>query len=55
MDLNFLGGAQHSLEETTRYLGVSRERVRQIERRALEKLRVQLEKRYGITCVSDVL
>lgn len=55
MNLQFLGGAQHSLEETARYLGVSRERVRQIEKRALEKLRVQLEKRYGITCVSDVL
>ena len=45
----------HSLEETAQLLGITRERVRQIEKRALEKLRIQLRDRFGITDVSQVL
>jgi RNA polymerase primary sigma factor len=41
----FLDGREHTLAETGGFLGVSRERTRQIEKRALEKLRtlVRLE------------
>ena len=35
----FLDGREHTLAETGGFLGVSRERTRQIEKRALEKLR----------------
>ena len=35
-------GIAHTLEETAQLLGITRERVRQIEKRALEKLRIQL-------------
>lgn len=48
-------GIAHSLEETAQLLGITRERVRQIEKRALEKLRIQLRDRFGITDVSHVL
>ena len=48
-------GIAHTLEETARLLGITRERVRQIEKRALEKLRIQLRDRFGITDVSQVL
>ena len=48
-------GITHTLEETAQLLGITRERVRQIEKRALEKLRVQLRTRFGITDVSQVL
>ena len=48
-------GIAHSLEETALLLGITRERVRQIEKRALEKLRIQLRDRFGITDVSQVL
>ena len=48
-------GIAHSLEETAQLLGITRERVRQIEKRALEKLRIQLRDRFGITDVSQVL
>ena len=48
-------GIAHTLEETAQLLGITRERVRQIEKRALEKLRIQLRNRYGITDVSQVL
>lgn len=48
-------GITHTLEETAQLLGITRERVRQIEKRALEKLRIQLRERFGITDVSQVL
>ena len=48
-------GITHTLEETAQLLGLTRERVRQIEKRALEKLRIQLRDRFGITDVSQVL
>ena len=48
-------GVTHTLEETARMLGVTRERVRQIERRALDKLRRLLRLRYGITSISELL
>ena len=48
-------GIAHTLEETAQLLGITRERVRQIEKRALEKLRIQLRDRFGITDVSQVL
>ena len=48
-------GIAHTLEETAQLLGITRERVRQIEKRALEKLRIQLRNRFGITDVSQVL
>ena len=53
MDQGF--GVAHTLEETARLLGITRERVRQIEKRALEKLRRQLRLRYGITSLSGIL
>ena len=48
-------GIAHTLEETAQLLGITRERVRQIEKRALEKLRIQLRERFGITDVAQVL
>ena len=48
-------GVTHTLEETARLLGITRERVRQIEKRALDKLRRHLRLRYGITSLSEVL
>ena len=48
-------GVTHTLEETARMLGVTRERVRQIEKRALDKLRRHLRLRYGITSISEIL
>ena len=47
-------GITHTLEETARLLGITRERVRQIEKNALEKLRKRLKLRYGITSISEV-
>ena len=46
-------GIAHTLEETAQLLGITRERVRQIEKRALEKLRIQLRERFGITDVAQ--
>lgn len=47
-------GIAHTLEETAQLLGITRERVRQIEKRALEKLRIQLRDRFGITDVYQI-
>ena len=43
MKLNFLDGVARTLAQTGQHFGISRERVRQIEARALEKLRRALE------------
>lgn len=48
-------GVTHTLEETARLLGITRERVRQIEKQALKKLRMQLRIRYGVTSLSGIL
>ena len=48
-------GITHTLEETALLLGVTRERVRQIEKRALAKIRKQLSEKYGITDVAGFL
>ena len=48
-------GVTHTLEETARLMGVTRERVRQIEKRALKKIRRQLKLRYGITNMAGIL
>ena len=48
-------GVTHTLSETAELLGISRERVRQIEKKALEKVRMQLKLRYGITTLSEIL
>ena len=48
-------GIAHTLDETAKLLGITRERVRQIEKRALEKLRTRLRARYGITGLSGIL
>ena len=48
-------GVTHTLSENAELLGISRERVRQIEKKALEKVRVQLKLRYGITTLSAIL
>lgn len=41
-----LDGVEHTLEEISRYFNITRERVRQIEARALRKLRHPLRSRY---------
>ena len=48
-------GITHTLEETAKLLGITRERVRQIEKRALAKLRTRLRARYGITSLAGIL
>ena len=48
-------GVTHTLEETAQMLGITRERVRQIETAALEKLRRRLKARYGITSLAGLL
>ena len=48
-------GVEHTLDETAHLFGLSRERVRQIEKQALEKLRRQLFLRYGITSLVGIL
>ena len=46
-------GVTHTLEETAQLLGVTRERVRQIERVALQKIKKALAERYGIHSFSE--
>ena len=48
-------GITHTLEETAKLLGITRERVRQIEKIALAKLRTRLRARYGITSLAVIL
>lgn len=48
-------GITHTLEEKARLMGITRERVRQIEKRALEKLRSALRRRYGITSLGGII
>lgn len=48
-------GVTHTLGETARLMGISRERVRQIEKRALVKLRKALISIYGIDKPEDIL
>ena len=48
-------GVTHTLEETAQLMGITRERVRQIEKQALEKLRRRLKLRYGITSLAGIL
>ena len=48
-------GVTHTLEETAQLMGLTRERVRQIENRALQKLRLRLKARYGITSLAGIL
>ena len=48
-------GVTHTLEETAKLLGITRERVRQIEKKALEKLRTRMRARYGITSLAGIL
>ena len=48
-------GVTHTLEETAQILGITRERVRQIEKAALEKLRQHLKVKYGITSLAGLL
>ncbi|MBR3820248.1 MAG: hypothetical protein IKJ37_01360 [Kiritimatiellae bacterium] len=48
-------GVTHTLEEPAQLMGITRERVRQIEKQALEKLRRRLKLRYGITSLAGIL
>ena len=54
-DLRVGYGIAHTLEETAQLMGITRERVRQIEKRALAKIRARLKKRYGITDLAGFL
>ena len=54
-ELKYGYGQTHTLAEIARLMGVSRESVRQIEKRALEKIRRQLKLRYGITNMAGIL
>ena len=48
-------GITHTLEETAELMGITRERVRQIEKQALAKLKAGLRRRYGITSLDGLL
>lgn len=48
-------GRPHTLKEIAEILGISRECVRQIEKRAFEKIRKRLKTAYGVTCVADMI
>ena len=47
--------AVHTLQETADLFGISRERVRQIENVALEKIRKALAEMYGVTSLSQMM
>ena len=48
-------GVTHTLEETARLMGITRERVRQIEKQALQKLKRVLATEYGIKSFSQMM
>ena len=48
-------GVTHTREETAQLLGVTRERVRQIERVALQKIKKALAEKYGIHSFSEMM
>ena len=48
-------GVTHTLEETARLMGITRERVRQIEKQALQKLKSALSAKYGIKSFSQMM
>ena len=51
---NFNYGVTHTLEETAKLMGITRERVRQIEAQALRKLCLRLRQRFGITSAKEI-
>ena len=53
--LQFQYGVPHTLQETAELFGITRERVRQIEKRALNKIREKLLTKYGYKSMSDML
>ena len=53
--LKFQYGVPHTLQETAELFGITRERVRQIEKRALNKIRETLLTKYGYKSMSDML
>ncbi len=55
MELKLGYGVPHSLQETADRFGISRERVRQIEKNAFAKIRKALEVKCNITSLEDVL
>ena len=48
-------GVTHTLEETAYLMGITRERVRQIEKQALQKLKKVLTTKYGIKSFSQLM
>ena len=54
-DQKFKYGVSHSLQETADMLGISRERVRQIEKRAFAQIRKFLKVKYGVTNFEGML
>jgi RNA polymerase primary sigma factor len=46
-------GQEMTLQEIGERYGYSRERVRQMEERALEKIRQRIEERHGVTAEPD--
>lgn len=48
-------GVSHTVEETARHLGISRQRVMMIERNALLKLRKLMKREFGAAHVYEML
>lgn len=48
-------GVTHTLKETAEFLGISRERVRQIEKCAFSKIRQALIQYYGTDKIEGIL
>ena len=48
-------GVTHTLEETARLMGITRERVRQIEKKALQKIKKALAEEYGIKSFAQMM